>query len=105
MTLKLFYTFQLLGIALFVIGLVFRFGGDQVKEDIRPAFENITVNSYDLYSLINSLAIIFIVAGAVIIVFSIIGFIGAACFVKVALILVSMNRFLKLVLTSKILYD
>ena len=82
-----------MGIALFVVGLVFRFGGDALKEDIKPAFENININNYDLYTLISSLAIIFIVAGAVVILFSFIGFIGAACFVKGALILVSIHAF------------
>lgn len=81
--------FQLCGIALFVLGLVFRFGGSELKEDIKPALADIEVSGHDLYAAFNALAIIFIVAGAVVIVFSIIGFIGACCFVKIALIAVS----------------
>ncbi|KAL4228371.1 Tetraspanin [Mactra antiquata] len=58
-----------------------------MKEDIEPVFEGVTINNYDLYALINSLAIIFIVVGAIIILFAILGFIGAACQVQCALVL------------------
>ncbi|WAR05331.1 CD9-like protein [Mya arenaria] len=78
--------FLLCGIALFVVGLVFRFGGNGLKEEIKPAFENIEINGYEFYDLVNSLAIIFIVAGAVVIVFSFLGFVGAACYVRGALV-------------------
>lgn len=79
--------FMLIGIALFVLGLVFRFGGKEVKEEIRPTFEDIKISDYDLYNLLNSLAIIFIIIGAIIIFFSLIGFVGAVCYVRVALVI------------------
>lgn len=79
--------FLLLGIALFVLGLVFRFGSNTVKDELKPAFDNISVGDYKLYDIINSLAIIFIIIGAIIIGISFIGFVGAACYVKAALII------------------
>lgn len=78
--------FLLIGIALLVMGLVFRFGGDEMKEEIRPTFEDIKVKDYDMYNLLNSLAIIFIVIGAIVIIFSFLGFVGAVCLVRCALI-------------------
>ena len=77
--------------ALLILGLVFRFGGSELKEDIEPAFKDIEINNYDLYTLLNSLAIIFIVIGAVVILFSFLGFVGAVCLVKGALVLVSLT--------------
>ncbi|XP_045209470.2 tetraspanin-7-like [Mercenaria mercenaria] len=79
--------FLLLGIALLILGLVFRFGGSELKEDIEPTFKDISINDYDLYSLLNSLAIIFIVVGAVVILFSFLGFVGAVCLVRAALVI------------------
>jgi hypothetical protein len=84
-----FKLFQFLGITLLVLGIVFRFGGSELKEDIEPTFKDIQISNYDLYSLLNSLAIIFIVIGAVVILFSFLGFVGAVCLVKGALVFVS----------------
>lgn len=79
--------FLLCGIAFFILGLVFRFGGNELKDDIKPAFENIVIKDYDLYGLIDSLAILFIVLGAIVIIFAVLGFIGAVCYVKAALVI------------------
>lgn len=81
--------FLFLGIALLVLGIMFRFGGSELKEDIEPTFKDIQISNYDLYSLLNSLAIIFIVIGAVVILFSFLGFVGAVCLVKGALVFYS----------------
>lgn len=77
------------------MGLVFRFGGNELKEDIRPTFEDISVKDYDLYSLLNSLAIIFIVIGGIVIIFSFLGFVGAVCLVRCALIVVSLLLYIR----------
>ncbi|KAH3868322.1 tetraspanin-7-like [Dreissena polymorpha] len=90
--------FLLCGIALFVVGLIFRFGGDSLKKDVRAFFSDIDIIGYDFYDLVEAIAIIFIVMGAIIIGFSLLGFIGAACYVRWVLIFYAVLVFIILAL-------
>lgn len=77
--------FLLCGIAFLIIGCIFRFGNNELKEDIKGAFEDVEISTYNAYDLFNGLAIVFIVAGAVIIIISAIGFVGACGTIMTAL--------------------
>lgn len=80
--------FLLCGIALFVLGLVFRFGDDStIGKEFQATLEKVKIDDYDLHTLIDSLTILFIIVGAVIIGFAILGFVGAVCYVRCALVL------------------
>ena len=84
-------SFQLCGIALLIVGCLFRFGNDQLKEDMKPTFENINISNSSAYDLFFGLSIVFVTAGAFIIIISIFGFIGAACTADLALYIVSFD--------------
>lgn len=77
--------FLLCGIAFLVMGCIFKFGSDELKEDIKPSLDKVEISNYNAYDLFNGIAIIFIVAGAVIIVISFLGFVGACCTARWAL--------------------
>lgn len=77
--------FLLCGIAFLVLGIMFRFGSDELQKEIQPTFESVEITGYNAYDLFNGIAIIFIVAGAVIIVISFLGFVGACCTARIAL--------------------
>lgn len=77
--------FLLCGIAFLVLGCIFRFGSDELQDEIKPALSDVEISSYNAYDLFNGIAIIFIVAGAVTIIISFLGFVGACCTARVAL--------------------
>ena len=84
-----FRIFQLCGIAFLILGCIFRFGDKALKDDIKKAFEDVEISGYNAYDLLNGIAIIFIVAGVVVILISFLGFVGACCTSKCALYIVS----------------
>lgn len=74
--------FLLFGLAIAIAGLVFKFGGDLLKSDIKKVFENVKIDivgGVDLYQLVNSLATVFIVLGFIIVLIGFLGCFGACC--------------------------
>lgn len=82
--------FLLLGLAIAIAGLVFKFGDGILKEDIRGIFQKIHVDmvgGIDVYSLINNLSNVFIAVGFIVFLLGFLGCFGACCENKVMLVL------------------
>lgn len=60
-----------------------------INDDVKPALNGVTVASYKLGDLVDSLAILFIVIGVFIFIVSGLGLFGACCEVKCMLVTVS----------------
>lgn len=74
--------FLLLGLGIAIAGLVFKFGEDLLKDDLKDVMENINVDmvgGIDIYSLVNQMSTIFIVVGFIIFALGFFGCCGACC--------------------------
>lgn len=67
-----------------------------INDDVKPALNGVTVASYKLGDLVDSLAILFIVIGAFIFIVSGLGLFGACCEVKCMLVTVSIPIFIQI---------
>lgn len=81
--------FLLCGIAFLVLGIIFRWGGQELREDTKVALSEVQVAGYAAYDLFNSAAILFVITGVVIIIISFLGFVGACCTARWALYIYS----------------
>jgi len=79
--------FLVCGLAFIVLGGIFRFGSDKMKSEVEPTLSKVDIGNYNLYSLSTNLAIIFMVAGGIMILFSALGFVGACCLSRCSLVL------------------
>ena len=84
-----FPLFQLCGIAFLVLGIIFRWGSQELRNETKTAMSEVQVSGYAAYDLFNSAAILFVITGAVIIIISFLGFVGACCTARWALYIVS----------------
>ena len=80
---------QLCGIAFLVLGIIFRWGSQELRNETKTAMSEVQVSGYAAYDLFNSAAILFVITGAVIIIISFLGFVGACCTARWALYIVS----------------
>lgn len=78
--------FFILGLGLFVLGILMKVNVSAINNDVKPALNGVTVASYKLGNLVDSLAILFIVIGAFILIVSGLGLFGACCKVKCMLV-------------------
>lgn len=93
---------QILGLGLFVLGILMKVNVSAINNDVKPALNGVTVASYKLGNLVDSLAILFIVIGAFILIVSGLGLFGACCEVKCMLVTVSVLIFIQIVSQSYI---
>ena len=92
----------MLGLGLFVGGILMKVNVAAINDDVKPALNGVTFSSFKLGNFIDSLAILFIVIGAFVLIVSGLGLFGACCEVKCMLVTVSIssNVLLHLFLTT-----
>lgn len=78
--------FFILGLGLFVLGILMKVNVSAINHDVKPALNGVSVASYKLGDLVDSLALLFILIGAFILIVSGLGLFGACCEVKCMLI-------------------
>lgn len=77
--------FLLCGIAFLILGIIFRWGSDELRKETETALSEVQVSGYSAYDLFSSTAILFVITGAVIILIALLGFVGACCTARIAL--------------------
>lgn len=90
---RCFFLLQLLGIALLVGGCLLKFGDDiiELNSNIKDTLAEVVLDGLEqsVAGILDNIIIICIVAGAVIVIVSFLGCLGACCQWKIALIVVS----------------
>lgn len=83
------YCFQLMGLGLFIPGIVLQTNIDFVSDEIKPVLDQVSVTGIALGDVVKNLGIGFIIVGVFVFLVAVLGLMGACCKSKCLLTIVS----------------